>query len=75
VDEISQEALTKALDGLLAEPHRLSLMSEAALSWASQRFQWGDVAKKIIHLSGQEENSPSMTRASEATTPFSISSS
>lgn len=75
VDEISQEALTKALDGLLAEPHRLSLMSEAALSWASQRFQWGDVAKKIIHLSGQEEDSPSMTRDSQATTPFSISSS
>ena len=50
VDEVSQEALTAALDGLLSDPQRLAFMSEAATSWSKQRFQWGDVAHKITAL-------------------------
>ena len=50
VDEPSEEALVETLDRLLSDPQRLLFMSEAAQSWAAQRFKWSDVAKKIIRL-------------------------
>lgn len=57
VDEVSQEALTATLDGLLSDPQRLALMSEAAASWSRQRFQWRDVAHKITALCEPSEPS------------------
>ena len=50
IDDISQEALTNTLDALLSDPQRLAFMSEAALSWSMQRFQWKDVVRKITAL-------------------------
>lgn len=50
VDEISEEALTNTLDTLLSDPQRLAFMSESALSWSTQRFQWKDVVRKITAL-------------------------
>ncbi len=50
VDEISEEALRKTLDELLSNPQRLQMMSEAALAWSAQRFQWSDVVKRIVAL-------------------------
>lgn len=56
VDDVSAEGLTKALDSLLSDPQRLACMSDAALSWSAQRFQWSDVVNKIVRLCG---NTPS----------------
>lgn len=50
VDEVTAEALTRALDSLLSDPERLALMSEAALRWSAERFQWSDVARKIVQI-------------------------
>jgi glycosyltransferase involved in cell wall biosynthesis len=50
VDEISPQALTQALDKLLADPHKLFDMSATAASNAAIAFRWETVVEKIIAL-------------------------
>ena len=50
VDEVSPHALTRALDQLLADPHKLSEMSSNAASNAAIAFRWETVIEKIISV-------------------------
>lgn len=50
VDEVSPQALTRALDHLLAEPHKLSEMSAHAASNAATAFRWETVVEKILSV-------------------------
>ncbi len=50
VDEVSPQALTRALDHLLADPRKLSEMSAHAASHAATAFRWETVVEKIISM-------------------------
>ncbi len=50
VDEVSPQALTRALDQLLADPLKLSEMSANAASNAATAFRWETVVEKIISV-------------------------
>jgi glycosyltransferase involved in cell wall biosynthesis len=50
VDEVSPHALTRALDQLLADPHKLSEISSNAASNAAIAFRWETVIEKIISV-------------------------
>lgn len=50
VDEVSPQALTRALDQLLAEPQQLSEMSANAASNAATAFRWETVVEKIVSV-------------------------
>jgi glycosyltransferase involved in cell wall biosynthesis len=48
VDEISAEALTRALDQLLRDPALMRRMSERAAQNAARAFRWESVIEKIV---------------------------
>ena len=50
VDDISPQALARALNELLAHPQQLSMMSTQAASHAARSFRWETVVHKIITL-------------------------
>lgn len=50
VEEVTNPALTAALDSLLCNPERLLAMSKKAASHASQAFRWESVVEKIVGL-------------------------
>jgi glycosyltransferase involved in cell wall biosynthesis len=50
VDEVSPLALTKALDALLSDPHKLQEMSANAAHNAALAFRWETVVQRIITL-------------------------
>jgi glycosyltransferase involved in cell wall biosynthesis len=50
VDEVSPQALTRALDQLLADPLKLSEMSAHAASNAATAFRWETVVEKILSV-------------------------
>ena len=50
VDQVEQEALTRALDQLLADPARLQAMSAQATNHARNSFRWEIVVEKMIAL-------------------------
>ena len=50
VQDVSVEALITALDQLLSNPQRLAQMSQAALQWARDYFNWERVAREITTL-------------------------
>ncbi|RMG44284.1 MAG: glycosyltransferase [Candidatus Dadabacteria bacterium] len=53
VREISQQALTAALDSLLGDPEKLKSMSKRAIEKARPYFNWKRVAATIIEISEQ----------------------
>lgn len=50
VDEINQDALTRALDQLLVDPAKLQAMSSQAAAHARSSFRWEIVIEKMIAL-------------------------
>jgi len=50
VEDVNQTALTIAIDSLLSDPARLSLMSRQAASHAAKSFRWESVIEKIIGI-------------------------
>ena len=57
VDEVSQQALTGALNNLLSNPIRLAQMSSNASAYAALNFRWELVIEKIVALSEKSTGS------------------
>lgn len=64
VQEISQQALTAALDRLLSDPQRLEAMSRAALKHAREYFTWDRVADDVVRLCDEIRHAPIALSAS-----------
>lgn len=55
LDDVSQEALTQALDVLLSSPDQLRSMCETAISWAREEYSWEKVAQSVVNLCSNSE--------------------
>jgi glycosyltransferase involved in cell wall biosynthesis len=67
VNDVTQPALTAALDHLLEDPNRLKAMSLHAARHAAHNFRWESVVEKITALC---EDTIDAGRASRPGTPL-----